>query len=113
MLFGPVLSAFKALSAAFSLVASICGDIYILVCILTMIAHYRYRQSSDFMEDGFKMPAYKILNPLTIAFFSFVFITMFFNKENVIPAVGALIWLIVFLTVVKFKKTKESPDTIV
>lgn len=113
MLFGPVLSAFKALSAAFSLVASICGDIYILVCILTMIAHYRYRQSSDFMEDGFRMPAYKILNPLTIAFFSFVFITMFFNKENVIPAVGALIWLIVFLTVVKFRKTKEFPDTIV
>mgnify|MGYP002535977274 FL=1 len=83
-------------SDAFSLItASSSGD-YIAIYVLIMLAHWRYRQSKEFLPDGFLMPAYKILNPLTIAFFLFVFVCLFLQQSTYIGAIGATIWMILF-----------------
>lgn len=96
MLLAPIISSFNSLSTAFAFIASVSSDIYILVCMLTMVAHYQYRHSTDFKTDGFKMPQYRWSNPLTIVFFLAIFISLFFNQSSLFPAVGALIWAIVF-----------------
>jgi Gamma-aminobutyrate permease and related permeases len=101
MLFAPIISAFNTLSAAFTFIASVSSDIYILVCILTMVAHYKYRRSIDFQNDGFKMPGYKWSNPLTIAFFIAIFVSLFFSHESLLPAIGAIIWAIAFNLLLK------------
>ena len=59
-------------SDAFALITASSSGVYIAIYILTMLAHLKYRKSQEFMADGFLMPAYKILNPLTILFFIFV-----------------------------------------
>lgn len=96
MLFAPIISAFNTLSTAFTFIASVSSDIYILVCMLTMLAHYRYRKSADFQSDGFKMPEYRWSNPLTIGFFVAIFVSLFFSHESLFPAIGAIIWAVVF-----------------
>ena len=48
------------------------------------------------MADGYLMPAYKFLNPLTLLFFAFVFITLFLQKSTVVGAIGSAIWILIF-----------------
>ena len=83
-------------SDAFSLITASSSGVYIAIYVLIMIAHWRYRQSKEFLPDGFLMPAYKILNPLTIAFFLFVFVCLFLQQYTYIGAIGATIWVILF-----------------
>ena len=61
-----------------------------------MIAHLKYRKSQEFLSDGYLMPAYKFLNPLTLLFFAFVFVTLFLQKSTVVGAIGSTIWIVVF-----------------
>ncbi len=42
------------------------------------------------------MPAYKIMSPLTIAFFAIVFFTLFLIPEDLFGAVGAIAWTVIF-----------------
>ncbi len=91
-----VISIIPGISDAFSLIAASSSGVYISIYALTMIAHWKYRQSSDFMADGFIMPAYKITTPLTLAFFAFVFVSLFLQSSTYIGAIGATIWIIVF-----------------
>lgn len=83
-------------SDAFTLIAASSSGVYIGIYTLTMLAHLKYRKSEDFLEDGYKMPIYKILNPLTIAFFIFVFATLFMQESTYIGAIGATVWIVVF-----------------
>ena len=83
-------------SDAFALITASSSGVYIAIYILTMLAHLKYRKSQEFMADGFLMPAYKILNPLTIAFFVFVFVCLFLQKSTVVGAIGSVIWIVVF-----------------
>lgn len=83
-------------SDAFALITASSSGVYIAIYILTMLAHLKYRKSKEFMPDGFVMPAYKVLNPLTIAFFLFVFVCLFLQKSTYIGAVGATIWIVLF-----------------
>lgn len=83
-------------SDAFALITASSSGVYIAIYILTMLAHLKYRKSKEFMPDGFVMPAYKILNPLTIAFFLFVFVCLFLQKSTYIGAIGATIWIVLF-----------------
>ncbi len=96
MLLAPIISSFNSLGAAFSFIASVSSDIYILVCMLTMVAHWKYRHSKDFRTDGFKMPAYRWSNPLTVVFFVAIFGSLFFSSDSFLPAVGAVIWAVAF-----------------
>ena len=83
-------------SDAFALITASSSGVYIAIYILTMRAHLKYRTSKEFMPDGFIMPAYKVLNPLTIVFFLFVFVCLFLQESTYIGAVGATIWIILF-----------------
>lgn len=83
-------------SDAFSLITASSSGVYIAIYALTMIAHQRYRKSADFMPDGFLMPAYKILNPFTLVFFAFVYLTLFMQSSTYIGAIGSLVWIICF-----------------
>ena len=83
-------------SDAFALITASSSGVYIAIYILTMLAHFKYRKSKEFMPDGFVMPAYKVLNPLTIVFFLFVFVCLFLQESTYIGAIGATIWIILF-----------------
>ena len=72
-----------------------------------MLAHLKYRKSNDFMADGYLMPHYKILNPITIIFMVFVFITLFLQDSTYIGAIGATIWIAAFGFYSKFKFKKQ------
>lgn len=91
-----LINVIPGVSDAFSLVTASSSGVYIAIYTLTMLAHMRYRKSQDFMADGYLMPAYKILNPITIVFFAFVFVCLFLQKSTVIGAIGASIWIISF-----------------
>ena len=91
-----IINVLPGISDAFTLIAASSSGVYIAIYILTMLAHLKYRKSEDFMADGYLMPAYKFLNPLTIAFFIFVFICLFLQESTYIGAIGATIWIIVF-----------------
>ena len=62
------------------------------------------------MPDGFKMPGFPFTNIITIVFFVFIFFTLFINADAIIPAVGAIIWTIVFGTVSYFKFRKQNAE---
>ena len=83
-------------SDAFALITASSSGVYIAIYILTMLAHLKYRKSKEFMPDGFVMPTYKVLNPLTIVFFLFVFVCLFLQESTYIGAIGATIWIILF-----------------
>ena len=79
----------------------------------TILAHMKYRKSADFAPDGFKMPAYKILDPICLAFFIFMYITLLIGEETRIVALVGLTWFGVFSTVCYFiyeRKQKVNPD---
>ncbi|MDF2314635.1 amino acid permease, partial [Lactiplantibacillus pentosus] len=42
------------------------------------------------------MPWYKITSPLTILFFGIIFISLFFIPEDIVGAVGAICWTLIF-----------------
>ncbi|KRM09307.1 amino acid permease-associated protein [Lentilactobacillus farraginis DSM 18382 = JCM 14108] len=96
LLITPLMSLTNGTSAVFTIVAGSSNDMYIIVYALAMLAHRKYRESSDFLPNGFKMPWYKVTSPLTIAFFAFIFITLFFIPQDIIGAIGAIVWTVVF-----------------
>ena len=83
-------------SDSFALITASSSGVYIAIYVLTMIAHLKYRKSKEFMADAYLMPAYKFLNPLTLLFFAFVFITLFLQKSTVVGAIGSAIWILIF-----------------
>lgn len=111
MLLAPALAMIPQIKDAFEFITSSSSDLYILVYALAMVAHYRYRHSADYMPDGFKMPGFPFTNIITIIFFVFIFFTLFINADAIIPAVGAIIWTIVFGTIsyLKFRKQAAEP----
>lgn len=93
-------------SDAFALITASSSGVYIAIYILTMLAHLKYRKSKEFMPDGFVMLAYKVLNPLTIVFFLFVFVCLFLQESTYIGAIGATIWIILFGIYSNWKHSK-------
>lgn len=93
-------------SDAFALITASSSGVYIAIYILTMLAHLKYRKSKEFMPDGFIMPAYKVLNPLTIVFFLFVFVCLFLQESTYIGAIGATIWIVLFGIYSNWRYTK-------
>ena len=96
ILLSPVINAIPGVSGAFVLFASASSAVIIFIYILTMIAHRRYRCSADFIVEGFVMPAWRITNTIAIAFFAFVYCTLFLADDTRWPAVAGLVWLAVF-----------------
>lgn len=96
MLIAPIMSFSSTAIEVFGTVAGATSDMYILVYVLTLLAHRKYRESSDFMAAGFKMPFYKLSSPLTIAFFLVIFFSLFFIPADVFGASLAASWALLF-----------------
>lgn len=96
ILLAPILSALPAVSNAFALITSASSDLYLIVYALTIMAHYRYRQSVDYMPNGFLMPMYKIADPALIIFFGIVYASLFFNTDSIVPAIIGIVWCVGF-----------------
>lgn len=92
----PIINAFPQISSAFVLFSSASSSVVIFIYILTMLAHRRYRRSRDFIADGFVMPSWKVTNTLTIAFFVFVYCTLFLGDDTRGSAIAGLVWFVVF-----------------
>ncbi|MCI1935904.1 MAG: amino acid permease [Bifidobacteriaceae bacterium] len=96
ILLSPVINAIPKVSSLFVLFSSASSAIIIFIYILTMVAHYRYRKSSDFIADGFVLKGYKVWDVVTIVFFVFVYVTLFLSSDTRWPGVVGLIWLVIF-----------------
>ena len=94
--FSAVISVIPRITNAFSFVTSASTDLFLMIYILILVAYWRYRQSKDYLADGFLVIAPRLLVPMAILFFIFVFVTLFFNSESRIPAIGATLWLVLF-----------------
>ena len=104
--FAAFIKILPGVSDSFALITASSSGVYIAIYGLTMLAHLKYRKSPDFMADGYLMPAYKFLNPLTMLFFAFVFVTLFLQKSTVVGAIGSAVWIIVFGLYSQFKFRK-------
>ena len=96
ILFSPIINAIPGISGAFVLFASAASAVVIFIYVLTMLAHHRYRQSSDFLPDGFVMPAWQVFDWIAIAFFVLVYVTLFLSTDTIGSAIAGLIWLVAF-----------------
>ncbi|WP_160463226.1 MULTISPECIES: amino acid permease [Streptococcus] len=90
------ISILPGVSDAFTLITASSSGVYIAIYVLVMLAHLNYRKSQDFMANGYLMPAYRFLNPITIGFFLFVFATLFLQEATLWGAIGSTIWIIAF-----------------
>lgn len=96
VLISPVISSIPQITSAFSLITSISSNMYIIVYAMTMYAHRKFRESTNFMPDGFLMPGYKWTSPLTLLFFVSIYASLFFQADSRVAAIGAILFTIVF-----------------
>lgn len=108
MVIAAILSVVPWISDSFTVITSSSSGVYIAIYALTMLAHLRYRKSQDFMANGFLMPAYKVLNPLTIAFFGFIYLSLFLQQSTFIGAVGSTLWILVMGTICQMVTRKNT-----
>lgn len=92
----PIVNAIPGVKGAFVLFSSASSAVILFIYILTMVAHRRYRRSADFMPDGFVMPAWRVTNTLAIAFFVFIYVTLFLDSSTRGSAIAGVVWLVVF-----------------
>lgn len=108
ILIAPIISSFSSTASVFALISSTTSNLYLIVYALTLLAHYKYRQSADFNAHGFLMPAYKIFDPMIIIFFIIVYASLFLNGSGSVPALLGIIWCIGF----GFISSREKSTTV-
>ncbi|GAP00132.1 amino acid permease [Fructobacillus ficulneus] len=99
-----VIAVVPQINDAFTFVTSASTDLFLMIYILTLVTYWQYRKSTDYMKDGFLMKAPKFFVPVAIIGFVLIYLTLFFNKDAMVPAIGATIWLVVFSAVQALKK---------
>lgn len=112
IMLAPVISSIPGIENAFTLICSATSDLALVVYLLTVIAHYKYRQSIDFDPNGFVLKGYKWIDPALIGFFVIIYLSLFFNGDGTIPAIAGLIWCIGFgLWSSREKSSVSIPNT--
>jgi len=96
VLLSPVINSIPQITSAFGFITSISSNMYIIVYAMTMYAHRKFRESSDFMPNGFIMPGYKWTSPLTLLFFAAIYVSLFFQSDSRMSAIGAIVFTIIF-----------------
>ncbi|MGM9886412.1 MAG: amino acid permease [Lactococcus sp.] len=104
-LFAPVLTLIPQIQNAFDFAASCTTNLFLIVYFIHLYTFYKYRQSSDFDPEGFLTPKAKITVPFVVVIFSIVFISLFFHTDTLFPALGALIWTVIFGIYSRFRKS--------
>ncbi|MQW23532.1 MULTISPECIES: amino acid permease [unclassified Lactococcus] len=104
-LFAPVLTLIPQIQNAFDFAASCTTNLFLIVYFIHLYTFYKYRQSSDFDPEGFLTPKAKITVPFVVVIFSIVFISLFFHTDTRFPALGALVWTVIFGIYSRFRKS--------
>ena len=78
----------------------------IFIYILTLVAHYKYRQSPQFSTDGFILRGYRFFDVIGIVFYVCIYVSLFLSSERIIPAAAGLVWLAAFGTYCYIKEKK-------
>ncbi|MDF7636906.1 amino acid permease [Leuconostocaceae bacterium ESL0958] len=104
LLCSPLISVIPQIKDSFTFVTSASADLFIMIYVLTLVTYWQYRKSNDYLADGFLMRWPKFFVPLALIGFVFIYLTLFFNNDAFIPAVGATIWLVVFGGALALKK---------
>lgn len=107
ILITPFISLIPAVSNGFVFITSVATNLFIVVYVVTLLTYLKYRKSKDYMADGFKAPAPGVLIPVAILGFGLIFVSLFFFSDTVIPAIGTVIWVIVFGLISKVRKIPE------
>ena len=108
ILFTPFISMIPAISNSFVFITSVATNLFLVVYLMTLITYLKYRKSSDFDPKGFVLPAAHIFIPLAIAGFVLIFISLFCFKDTIVPAIGSVIWVLIFGLFTFFKKIKTA-----
>lgn len=96
ILLSPLLGAIPGVSGLFVAFSSMSSAVIIAIYILTLIAHWKYRNSADFLPTGFLLRGYRVWDSLAIAFFAFVFLTLFFSQDTLPAALFGTAWIVLF-----------------
>lgn len=110
-LFAPVLSLLQGIpwiGNAFNFASACTTNLFLIVYLLTLATYWKFRKSDDFMEDGFKVPAYKLLVPITMVVYAFIFVSLFTHSDTLFPAIGAVVWTVVIGLILFFSKSKTN-----
>ena len=97
-----------AISNSFVFITSVATNLFLVVYLMTLITYLKYRKSSDFDPKGFVLPAAHIFIPLAIAGFVLIFISLFCFNDTIVPAIGSVIWVLIFGLFTFFKKIKTA-----
>lgn len=110
VLLSPIINSIPQITSSFSFITAISSNMYIIVYGLTMYAHRKFRESDDYMPDGFTMPGYRVTSPLTLLFFAAIYISLFFQADTRMSAIGAIIFTLIFGTLVhkRFSTTNNG-----
>ncbi|GBG96061.1 amino acid permease [Lactococcus termiticola] len=100
----PFISLIPAVSNAFIFITSVATNLFIVVYVMTLITYLKYRKSKDYKADGFKVPAPKVFIPIALVAFILIFVSLFFFKDTLIPAIGTVVWILVFGLISWMKK---------
>lgn len=95
-LISPLMSLIPGMNGLFVLFSSCSSAVIVFVYVLTVVAHWKYRNSSDFLPDGFLLKGYRFWDSFAIVFFVFIYVTLFLSAPTRLPAILGLVWLVVF-----------------
>ncbi|KAA8376237.1 amino acid permease [Leuconostoc carnosum] len=114
VLLSPIINSIPQITSAFGFITAISSNMYIIVYGMTMYAHRKFRESTDFMPNGFVMPGYNWTSPLTLIFFAGIYISLFFESDSRMPAIGAIVFTLIFgfLSHRKFASTAAPTVTL-
>ncbi|WP_018142979.1 amino acid permease [Alloscardovia criceti] len=110
IILSPIVSIIPGIKSAFTLFSSASSAVIIFIYVLTLVAHYRYRQSPQFSQDGFILRGYQFFDVIGIIFFVGIYISLFVSNGRIIPAVAGLLWLAIFGTYCYFKERKIAQE---
>lgn len=112
ILLSPIINALPQIQSAFGFITSVSSNMYIIVYALTIWAHRKYRESLDYLPNGFKMPGYKLMNPLTLLFFFGIYVSLFFQSDSRASAIATIIFTIIFGYISYKKFSNPQPQNL-
>lgn len=104
ILLSPAIGAIPGVHGLFVAFSSMSSATIIVIYILTLLAHWKYRNSADFMANGFLLHGYRAWDSLAITFYAFVYITLFLSSDTLPSALFGTTWVVLFGAYCLFKE---------
>lgn len=91
----------------FIIISGVSTVSFIIVWIILVYCHMRYKKLNPDVDNGFKMPLYPVSNILTIVFFVTVLALLVLNLNTALALIFAVIWLICLVVRYQFKQMRK------